>query len=575
MQIQPNSMKRYGRCIVLYKGEEVMNYKIAAAWCAMMLCSSAAMASSPIPTFDKEAVTVHPYQRTGQQEKTLDMQGIDDSKLGNTGTAEHPTFYVQKIIIDSTTPDAADSDGTLQHILDSYSHRSISVEEMSALTAKVTEYYRTQGYTVPQAVVPPQEVENGVLKIHVYTAKYDTITLTKNESDVKDSVLQRYIHNLKVGETIKDKPLELAMNNLNDLPAVTARAVLAPGTQRGTTKLGIEVLRRPVWNNYVFFDNGGGYYSGKYRYGFHTEINNPAHMGDKIILSGMLTNHDVKNYSMRYELPVGCDGTRWGIGWSQSSYELHTNNLYDSLGQSRGISWYGLTPLYRDRMNRLTLLYGYDHRSIRDRQHLNILSEPEIVTDKTSNVWHIGVSGSQYYPNQFTQYDVIYWLGRMHTDDHMGSATNYDGTYHKLTGDLLTVWYDGPWNYRINASGQLANRSLDGSEQFYLGGMNGVRAYGASDGYGDAGYLVSGEIRRQTGIKNLEAAVFIDTAGAKLRSSNPAWDHLSGWGVGLRYQKPDDWNIQLDYAWKIHARDDRTEPDNHNGRLWLQVYKMF
>lgn len=81
-----------------------MNYKIAAAWCAMMLCSSAAMASSPIPTFDKEAVTVHPYQRTGQQEKTLDMQGIDDSKLGNTGTAEHPTFYVQKIIIDSTTP---------------------------------------------------------------------------------------------------------------------------------------------------------------------------------------------------------------------------------------------------------------------------------------------------------------------------------------------------------------------------------------------------------------------------------------------------------------------------------------
>lgn len=439
----------------------------------------------------------------------------------------------------------------------------------------MTEYYRTQGYTVPQAVIPPQEVENGILKIHVYTAKYDTIALVKNESDVKDRVLQRYIHSLKSGETIKDKPLELAMNNLNDLPAVTARAVLAPGTQDGTTKLGIEVLRRPVWNNYVFFDNGGGYYSGKYRYGFHTEINNPAHLGDKVILSGMLTSHDVKNYSMRYELPVGSDGTRWGVGWNQSSYELHTNDFYDSLGQSRGLSWYGLTPLYRDRLNRLTLLYGYDHRRIRDRLHFHILSGMESITDKTSDVWHIGIGGSQYDPNQFTQYDLIYWQGRIRTDDHMGSTTAYDGTYHKLTGDLLSVWYDGPWNYRINASGQLANRSLDGSEQFYLGGMNGVRAYGASDGYGDAGYLVSGEIRRQTGIKNLEAAVFVDTAGAKLRGSTPVWDHLSGWGVGLRYQKPDDWNVQLDYAWKIHARDDRTEPDNHNGRLWLQVYKMF
>ena len=543
-----------------------MNCKGIAAWAAVVCCTSTVMAASPIPTFDKDAVTVHPYQRTGQQDTPIDTSTMDSSQMGNTGTASHPAFYVQKIILDSTTPNPEDTTGTLQNILNAYSQRSVSVDELSKLIADVTEYYRTQGYTVPQAVIPPQEVENGILKIHVYTAKYDTIDLVKNESDVKESVLQRYIHSLKPGETIKDKPLELAMNNLNDLPAVTARAVLAPGAQDGTTKLGIEVLRRPVWNNYVFFDNGGGYYSGEYRYGFHTEINNPAHLGDKVILSGMLTSHDVKNYSVRYELPVGSDGTRWGIGWNQSSYELHTNNLYDSLGQSRGISWYGLTPLYRDRLNRLTLLYGYDYRRIRDRLHFPIFFGMENVTDKTGNVWHIGIGGSQYYPNQFTQYDLIYWQGRIHTDDHMGSQTAYDGTYHKLTGDLLSVWYDGPWNYRINASGQLANRSLDGSEQFYLGGMN---------GYGDAGYLVSGEIRRQTGIKNLEAAVFVDTAGAKLRGSAPAWDHLSGWGVGLRYQKPDDWNVQLDYAWKIHARDDRTEPNNHDGRLWLQVYKMF
>ena len=552
-----------------------MNCKGIAAWAAVVCCTSTVMAASPIPTFDKDAVTVHPYQRTGQQDTPIDTSTMDSSQMGNTGTASHPAFYVQKIILDSTTLKPEDTTGTLQNILNAYSQRSVSVDELSKLIADVTEYYRTQGYTVPQAVIPPQEVENGILKIHVYTAKYDTIDLVKNESDVKESVLQRYIHSLKPGETIKDKTLELAMNNLNDLPAVTARAVLAPGAQDGTTKLGIEVLRRPVWNNYVFFDNGGGYYSGEYRYGFHTEINNPAHLGDKVILSGMLTSHDVKNYSVRYELPVGSDGTRWGIGWNQSSYELHTNNLYDSLGQSRGISWYGLTPLYRDRLNRLTLLYGYDYRRIRDRLHFPIFFGMENVTDKTGNVWHIGIGGSQYYPNQFTQYDLIYWQGRIHTDDHMGSKTAYDGTYHKLTGDLLSVWYDGPWNYRINASGQLANRSLDGSEQFYLGGMNGVRAYGASDGYGDAGYLVSGEIRRQTGIKNLEAAVFVDTAGAKLRGSAPAWDHLSGWGVGLRYQKPDDWNVQLDYAWKIHARDDRTEPNNHDGRLWLQVYKMF
>ena len=132
---------------------------------------------------------------------------------------------------------------------------------------------------------------------------------------------------------------------------------------------------------------------------------------------------------------------------------------------------------------------------------------------KDADVWHVGISGSQYNVNQFTQYSLIYWYGDIDTE---GQNAYYDGGgYHKLTGDLLNVWYDGDWNYRIKASGQLANRALDGSEQFYLGGINGVRAYGASDGYGDLGYLATAEIRRATGIEGLEAAVFIDSGAVK------------------------------------------------------------
>lgn len=557
-----------------------MNYKVCSIAMAMVCLGAACQGASPIPTFDKEAVTTQPYQRTGQQDRLIDTSRIH-SQSGNTGTAERPAFYIRKIVLQGTLLPVDEQEG-LQQILRAYSQRNVEVSELSVLTQKITEYYRSKGYTIPQAVLPAQEIQRGVLTIHVYTAAYDSITVLKNESDVADSVIQKYVKKLCPGDVIKDNTVEMVMNNLNDLPAVTARAVFMPGDTAGTTKMGVEVLRRPVWNNYIFFDNGGGYYSGKYRYGFHMEINNPSHGGDKVILNGMMTNHEVKNYGVRYETPVGDDGTRWGIGWSQSSYELKTNTFYTSLGQSRGISFYGLTPLYRNRLQRLTLLYGYDHRNIKDRNRYRFELLPgipiagEISTTKTGNVFHVGLSGSQYYPNQFTQYSLIYWNGHIRTDTGSGSPMYYDGTYHKLTGDLLNIWYDGPWNYRINASGQLANRSLDSSEQFYLGGMNGVRAYGASDGYGDAGYLLTGEIRRQTGIKYLESAVFIDTAGAKLRNGGDrAWDHLSGWGVGLRYQKPTDWNVQLDYAWKIHGRRDRTEPEDHQGRWWLQVYKMF
>lgn len=549
-----------------------MNKKLMAAAVMCSLMSTTAFAANPIPTFDKEAVTTHPYNRTGQQEQQVTgMQGASELyKPGNTGTEANPAFFVAKVKLTGFT--LPDKNGKLVAICKEYEGRSLQMAELQQLISRINEYARTCGYTVAQAIVPPQEVKQGELEITVYVAKYDDIEIISNESDVADRVLAGYIHkNLQSGAYIMDKPLEMTMNNINDLPGVVARAILAPGSKPGTTKVKVQVLRRPVWNNYVFTDNAGGYYSGRYRYGFNTEINNPGHQGDKIILNGMLTNHDTKNYGARYEAPVGRDGTRWGIGWSQSSYDLNTNSFYNSLGQSRGFSFYGLTPVYRDRMNRVTAIYGYDHRKIKDRLQLKAagLAGRELTTEKMANVYHAGISGSKYLPNRFSQYSLIYWYGNL-----SGGGKSLDGDYHKLTSDLLHVIYDAKTNYRVQLSGQIANRNLDGSEMFYLGGMNGVRAYGASEGNGDIGFTATAEVRRQTGIKGLEAAAFIDTGAVKSHNYGLI-KHLSGWGVGLRYNLDNSWHAQLDYARKINAQRDRVEPRDHSGHMWFQLYKMF
>lgn len=532
-----------------------------------LVLSGAAMAQSPIPTFDKEAATVYPYNRTGDERMVID-EVPEDFRPGNTGTEEAPAFYVKQIRL--TGFPLPERDGRLSAILADYSGRSVKVDELRTLIGRLTAYAKSCGYPVAQAVVPSQEVKDGLLEIRMYVASYDTVTVVKNTSDVTDSVIEGYLQRLKTGETMTDRKLEKAINNLNDLPGVIARAVLRPGSAPGTTAVDVEVMDRPVWNNYVFVDNGGGYYSGRYRYGFNLEIDNPGHQGDKIVLSGSMSSHDTDSWSARYEAPVGRDGTRLGVAYSRSEYELNTNDWYSTLGDSEGLSIYGLTPLYRDRSDRLTLIYGYDHREIENRYRFKGQVVPELKNEKNANVWHVGISGSQYAPNEFLQYDLIYWYGDMSTD---GGNTYIDGSYQKLTGDLFKVWYDGSWNYRFRGSWQLADKPLDGSEQFFLGGMSGVRAYGNGDGYGDAGWLGSFEIRRATGIEGLEAAVFLDGGYAKIR--NGYGEHLYGWGVGLRYAMRDDWYAQLDYARKIDGRADWAEPDDHNGRLWFQVYKMF
>lgn len=531
---------------------------------ALAAAGSTAAAQSPIPTFDKNAAAVHPYNRTGQQDPIVDAVP-DGFRPGNTGTEEAPAFYVRDIRL-LGYPLPAD-DPRLSALLDEYRGRSVEVAELQTLAARLTAYVKSRGYPVAQAVVPPQEVKDGVLDMEIYVASYDAVTLTGNTSEVADSVIRGYLTRLKPGKTLTDRTLEGTINRINDLPGVIARAILRPGSAAGTTAVDVEVAKRPVWNNYVFVDNGGGYYSGRYRYGFNFEYDNPSHRGDKIGVSGMMSSHDVKNWSARYETPVGYDGTVLGVAYSRSEYELHTNGFYDSLGESEGISLYGLTPLYRDRSDRVTLIYGYDHRKITNRYRFRLGYLPTLRGEKDADVWHVGISGSQYAPNEFLQYDVIYWYGDMSTDS---GDTYIDGSYHKLTGDLFKVWYDGPWNYRFRGSWQLANRPLDGSEQFYLGGMNGVRAYGN----GDAGWLGTFEVRRATGVEGLEAALFLDAGYVNDRAFQRS-EHLYGWGVGLRYSLPNDWYAQLDYARKIDARRDLTEPEDHDGRVWFQIYKMF
>ena len=546
---------------------------IATLVCLLALAAPPAFAASPLPTFDEEAVrTYPPYMRTGKSDIEIEQKEVkthEDYREGNTGTEEDPAFFIKSVKL--TGYEVLDDKGELRAILEKYSGRSVKVRELPSLTNEITAYCRERGYTIPLAVIPQQEIKDGVLEVKIYVASYDDVEITVNSSDIYDKTLDRYISYLKHGDVITDRRLETAMNNLNDLPGVQARAILRPSSEPGTTKIDIEVQKRKVWNNYIYADNGGGYYSGRYRFGFNTEINNPTRTGDKIIVSGMLTDEDTDNYSVRYELPIGARGTRLGFAYSKTSYEFTPNSLFDSLGESEGLSVYGLTPLYRSKADRLTLIYGYDHRDITDeyrfREEAN--RRYNFGSDKDANVWHIGLSGSRYGVNQFLQYSFIYWYGDISTD----GGAYYDGGYHKFTADLLKIWYWGKFNARVRARGQLASRALDGSEQFFLGGINGVRAYANGDYYGDSAYTATGELRYALGVPGLELAAFIDVGAAKDLYAGDIY-HLAGWGLGLRYSKQNDWYAQFDFARKINGLPDRDGGDD-DYRLWFQVYKIF
>lgn len=549
---------------------------------------STTYAASPLPLYEKEALDTQ-YRRTGDQETVIEDKnhGLSEEHLGNTGTVDRPAFYVEKVNLTGFMIHGHEDN--LARICAKYEKKNLDIESLHELQNEITRYVRGHGYTVSQAVIPPQEVKDGELEIKIYVATYDSIAKVTHPEDedkrvdIAESVLDQYIHEqLQPGHIIKDVEMERALNILNDLPGVSARAALRPGSQAGTTSVDIDIVRRPVWNNYVFVDNGGSYSTGKYRYGFHVEWNNPGNQGDKIMFSGVKSSGDMWGGSVGYEFPVGYWGTRMGVILSRNDYESNDVVGYDNEGRSIGFSYYGLTPLYRDRAHRIHAIWGYDHRQLTNNfvnEDVNsVLGESR----RHSNVLHAGITGSEYEKDSFTSYSAIAWYGNATIERGYGDVNSgpSEGTFFKGTFDVNHVKNDSKAQYRLKANAQLANRYLDSSERFYAGGMNSVRAYDQSATSGDAGLYWMAEMRYKAfDVEGLTAAVFYEGADvANKEFTDVTWMNnnrtIHGWGLGFRYDKPNDWHLQLDYARKLWSEDD-IDVRSNAGRWWFQAYKMF
>jgi hypothetical protein len=76
-------------------------------------------------------------------------------------------------------------------------------------------------------------------------------------------------------EVIREVDLERGLLLLNDLPGLTARSVISPGTTLGTSTITAEVSEGPLVTGSLDFDTHGNKYSGYYQGGRDTEPERP------------------------------------------------------------------------------------------------------------------------------------------------------------------------------------------------------------------------------------------------------------------------------------------------------------
>lgn len=139
------------------------------------------------------------------------------------------------------------SEQDLQTLVAPYKNTSLSFADIKGITELIGEHYRQKGW-LARALVPAQDVTDGVLTIQVVEAVVGEIRIDNQSKRVSTERIESWIDNgiprqsgLSLGQ------LDRTMLTLNDLPDVNAVSSLQSGTKEGETDLNIVVADNRVW----------------------------------------------------------------------------------------------------------------------------------------------------------------------------------------------------------------------------------------------------------------------------------------------------------------------------------------
>lgn len=464
-----------------------------------------------------------------------------------------------------------------------FTGRELRFAELAEAAARITRLYRSRGYIVARAILPPQDIQGGRVRIQVREGLLGEVKVQRGRNVRLDTArVDAFLASLKPRSVIREGDIERALLVLSDVPGVVVRSVLRPGSAPGTADLHVQVGENAPVQAQFSADNHGSRYTGRNRLMLDLALHDMMGQGESLGLRSMTTTEGVTANTLSLSVPIGGDGLRAGVSYTALTYELgrdfaplQANGEAEAMGAS--LSY----PLLRGRDANMTVQLGYERKRFTDRVN-SVASD----VARRSERFSLGVAGElrdALIGDGITSYGMTWSRGELERLDVGDAATDAisartAGRFSKMEWSLGRV-QALPWGLSLRASlsGQSATRNLDSSEEFYLGGAQGVRAYGQGEAPGDEGVLARLELRKHLGNAggfNVEGALFYDAG--RVRIDHSRWDPtqtdnertLRGAGVGLHFTRP---NLALSVSVATPMGSTPAGVQRRSPMVWLQV----
>ncbi len=486
--------------------------------------------------------------------------------------------------------------------INTFLNQNLTFKQIQNLATIIADFYHEEGYFLTTAIIPKQEVIDGVVEIMIQEGSLDADDPLKiNDSGAvgtplrlnKDAI-NRYIinpNNLK----LKQADLEKGILNLNDNPGITSAANIEAGKKPGTSRIVLDVAEGPKWDASISADNYGSRYTGQDRITASLNINNPSGYGDKINFTTINAIEEPFHlHRLAYDFPITRNGLRANIAFSELDYTLGKTLATKPSSDGAAYNWSANLkyPIYRTAEKALFIGGGYDWKSIKST------ASGDKTADKNLYTYKLNTSGQlidKIFGGGFSLADLSYTTGEL---DLIGNATSYsndqgsggartDGAYQKTNLQVVRIQRGTDHlSFQFIYNQQWAYTNLDGAEKMILGGPAGVRAYPPGEASGDEGHRFSLDAKyvfaTASKFGDIVGSIYYDYGQIhqydrpSLVSVDQNSYSLEGWGLGLDVMSAGKYSLKTGWAKKIGGNPgESTEGKDSDGlsrdsRWWLQ-----
>lgn len=479
---------------------------------------------------------------------------VEQSELPESG----PRIAVTRFVIEGVPAEQLPP----AEVMAGFEGRDLSFADLQRATVALTQYYREQGWMLAQAYLPPQDVENGVIRVVVLPGELDSIRVQPADTArLNAERAARVLQPLAAsGQPLQADELERGLLLLNDLPGVRAQASLAPGGRVGSSDLAVQLFGEPLLSGSLQLDNYGLQSTGEYRLGGELVLVDPLGMGDRLAARLLTTDHDgLANAALSYDFSLNSQGTRMSTALSYLEYELGEEfRALDGFGRASVAELNISHPLIRQREHSLYLQGGYAHKRLTD-----VLDAVDSNSRKRIDLFTLGATYELLDDwGGYNNLNLTYAQGRLDLRDPAEQAADESpaglhraGRFARVNASLMRLQPLAPnWSLFLGINGQHALDNLDSVEKFSLGGPYGLRAYPSGEAVGDHGWLAQAELQWQ--LKPwLMLGLFADAGWVQFDKDHAALDdgpydrHLRSAGVSARLGQGSGPRLSASLAW--------------------------